>query len=234
MVWPIRLWGQDDFVKSVHLRHIHWKIDICVCADCGGTWQVLERVIISLGDKLYRLSLAQLLCVNKSWHWEQMLVVFCPEVEKIQFWNTGGILYCIPEHRSCHRIISVWETCICQEFRVCSFLLLNLELGTSASKQALHLLKICINTWWGSCLEILAVSLWIMFIINAKEPCQNVFCYCMTDCLMLFTFFKHFSMYISCPWPADIQSWQSAERGTEYVAWCQGENILFCSHHILK
>jgi hypothetical protein len=162
------------FVKSVRLRHICWKIDIWVCADCGGTWQVLERVIISLGDKLYRLSLAKLLCVNKNWHWEQLLVVFCPEVEKIQFWNTGGILYCIPEHRSCQRIISVWETCICLEFRVCSSLLFSLKVRTLASKQALHLLKICMNIWWCSCLEIWAVSLWMMFIINAKEPCQNV------------------------------------------------------------
>lgn len=145
-----------------------------------GTLQVLERVIISLGDKLYRLSLAKLLCVNKSWHWEQLLVVFWPEVEKIQFWNTGGIVYCVPEHRSCHRIISVWETCICQEFRVCSSLLLSLAVGTSASKQALHLPKIHINTWWSSYLEIWAVSLWIVFIINAREPFRNVFCYCMT------------------------------------------------------
>lgn len=196
MVWPIHLWGQDDFVNSVHLRQIHWKIDISVCAECGSAWQVLERVIISLVDKLYVLSLAKLVCVNKRWHWEQSLVVFCPEVEKIEFWNIGVILYCIPEHRSCHRIISVWETCICQGFRVCSSLYLSLEVGTPASKQALHLLKICINTWWSSCLEIWAVSLWIIFIMNAKEPCQNVFCYCMTDCLMLFTFLIHFSMYI--------------------------------------
>jgi len=57
----------------------------------------------------------------------------------------GGILYCVPEHRSCHRVISVWEICICQEFRVCSSLLLSLEVGTSASKQALNLLKICVT-----------------------------------------------------------------------------------------
>ena len=92
MVWPIHLWGQDDFVNSVHLGHIQWKTDICVCADCGGTWQVLERVIISLGDKLYRLSLAKLLCVNKSWPREQLLVF----VQKWRKFNSEiQVVFCI-------------------------------------------------------------------------------------------------------------------------------------------
>lgn len=120
MLSTIFLWSGPSICEDKMILWILSILDtytekqIFVCADCGGTWQVLERVIISLGDNLYRLSVAKLLYFNKSWHWEQLLV-FCPEVEKIQFWNTDGILYCIPEHGSCHRIISVWETCICQE-----------------------------------------------------------------------------------------------------------------------